>query len=97
MGKFEFQVFYVCVMIKVWEKVESLCMIFDLWLVDFGMWWWYGYFWQDWCVQVLMEGLGDKFVGIFNCLIVMKCDIEVIGINVYELFMVYVVLVEDDV
>lgn len=45
----------------------------------------------------MCEGLGEKFVGMFNCFIVKCYDFEVIGINVYELLMVYVVLVEDDV
>lgn len=99
MGWFELQVLYVCGMIWLWEKVEVLCELgLNLWIVDFGMWWWYSFLWQDWCVQVMIEGLGDKvFVGILNCLIVMCCDIEVIGINVYELLMVYVVFVEIDV
>ena len=96
MGKFELQVLYARAMTKVWEKVESLRTIPDLRLADFGTRRRHGYLWQDWCVQALMEGLGDKFVGTPNCLIAMKRDIEAIGTNAHELPMVYAALAEDD-
>lgn len=96
MGKFELQVLYARAMTKVWEKVESLRTIPDLRLADFGTRRRHGYLWQDWCVQALMEGLGDKFVGTSNCLIAMKRDIEAIGTNAHELPMVYAALAEDD-
>ena len=96
MGRFELQVLYARAMTKLWEKVETLRTIPDLRLADFGTRRRHGYLWQDWCVQAMMEGLGDKFVGTSNCLIAMKRDIEAIGTNAHELPMVYAALAEDD-
>ncbi|RYG91173.1 nicotinate phosphoribosyltransferase [Loktanella sp. IMCC34160] len=96
MGRFELQVLYARAMTKLWEKVETLRSIPDLRLADFGTRRRHGYLWQDWCVQAMMEGLGDKFVGTSNCLIAMKRDIEAIGTNAHELPMVYAALAEDD-
>lgn len=61
------------------------------------MWWWYLFLWQCWCVEVFKEGIGVGFLGIFNVLFVMDIDFEVLGINVYELFMVVVVFLQIDV
>ncbi|WP_420858012.1 nicotinate phosphoribosyltransferase [Marivivens marinus] len=96
MGRFELQVLYARAMTKLWEKVETLRTIPDLRLADFGTRRRHGYLWQDWCVQAMMEGLGEKFVGTSNCLIAMKRDIEAIGTNAHELPMVYAALAEDD-
>ena len=96
MGRFELQVLYARAMTKIWEKVENLRGIPDLRLADFGTRRRHGYLWQDWCVQALIEGLGEKFVGTSNCLIAMKRDIEAIGTNAHELPMVYAALASDD-
>jgi nicotinate phosphoribosyltransferase len=65
-------------------------------IADFGTRRRHSYLWQDWCVQAMVEGLGDKFVGTSNCLIAMKRDIEAIGTNAHELPMVYSALAETD-
>ena len=96
LGKFELQVLYARAMTKLWEKVESLRTIPDLRLADFGTRRRHGFLWQDWCVQALMEGLGDKFIGTSNCRIAMRRDIEAIGTNAHELPMVYAALAETD-
>ncbi|WIV50873.1 nicotinate phosphoribosyltransferase [Marivivens sp. LCG002] len=96
MGKFELQVLYARAMTKLWEKVESLRTIPDLRLADFGTRRRHGFLWQDWCVQALIEGLGDKFIGTSNCRIAMKRDIEAIGTNAHELPMVYAALAKTD-
>src|SRR5690606_36035930 len=49
-----------------------------------------------WCVQAMIEGLGDCFTGTSNCLIAMRRDIEAIGTNAHELPMVYAALAGDD-
>jgi len=89
LGKFELEVLYARGMTKLWEKVEQLRTIPDLKLADFGTRRRHGFLWQDWCVQALIEGLGDKFIGTSNCRIAMKRDIEAIGTNAHELPMVY--------
>ena len=96
MAKFELQVLYARAMTKLWEKVEALRSVENLRIADFGTRRRHSYLWQDWCVQAMMEGLGDKFVGTSNCRIAMQHDIEAIGTNAHELPMVYSALAEND-
>ena len=96
MAKFELEVLYARAMAKLWEKVERLREIPDLKLADFGTRRRHGFLWQDWCVQALMEGLGDKFIGTSNCRIAMRRDIEAIGTNAHALPMIYAALAETD-
>ena len=96
MGRFELQLLYARAMTKVWEKVETLREVPDLRIADFGTRRRHSFMWQNWCVQAMMEGLGNKFVGTSNCLIAMRQDIEAIGTNAHELPMVYAALAESD-
>jgi len=96
MGKFELQVLYARAMTKLWEKVDRLRPIPDLRVADFGTRRRHSYLWQDWCVQAMMEGLGDNFTGTSNCRIAMMREIEAIGTNAHELPMVYAALAETD-
>lgn len=96
MGRFELQVLYARAMTKLWEKIERLRRIDGLRIADFGTRRRHSFLWQDWCVQAMLEGLGEKFVGTSNCLIAMRRDIEAIGTNAHELPMVYAALAESD-
>ncbi|MEQ9692637.1 nicotinate phosphoribosyltransferase [Shimia sp. SDUM112013] len=96
MRKFELQVLYARAMTKLWEKIENLRDVPDLRIADFGTRRRHSYLWQDRCVQAMIEGLGNKFIGTSNCLIAMKRDIEAIGTNAHELPMVYSALAESD-
>ncbi|MDX1780439.1 MAG: nicotinate phosphoribosyltransferase [Thalassovita sp.] len=96
MKKFELQVLYARAMTKLWEKVERLRRIDGLKIADFGTRRRHSYLWQDWCVQAMVEGLGDKFVGTSNCLIAKKRDLEAIGTNAHELPMVTAALADSD-
>lgn len=96
MGRFELQVLYARAMTRLWEKVEKLQDVPDLRLADFGTRRRHSFMWQDWCVQAMMEGLGEKFVGTSNCLIAMRREVEAIGTNAHELPMVYSALAEGD-
>ena len=96
MGKFELQVLYARAMTRVWEKVERLLAVDGLRIADFGTRRRHSFLWQDWCVQAMQEGLGEKFVGTSNCKIAMKRDIEAIGTNAHELPMVYSALAQTD-
>ncbi len=96
MGRFELQVLYARAMTKLWEKVEALQPVDGLRLADFGTRRRHSFMWQDWCVQAMQEGLGEKFVGTSNCLIAMRREVEAIGTNAHELPMVYSALAEDD-
>lgn len=96
MGKFELQILYARAMSRLWEKIERLRQIDSLRIADFGTRRRHSFLWQDWCVQAMQEGLGDKFTGTSNCRIAMKRDIEAIGTNAHELPMVYSALTNSD-
>ncbi|MBW7921869.1 MAG: nicotinate phosphoribosyltransferase [Rubellimicrobium sp.] len=96
LGKFELEVLYARAMARLWEKVERLREVPDLTLSDFGTRRRHGFLWQDWCVQAMLEGLGDRFVGTSNCLIAKNRDLEAIGTNAHELPMVEAALARDD-
>lgn len=98
MGRFELQVLYARAMTRLWEKIEELRKLGpDLRIADFGTRRRHSFLWQDWCVQAMVEGLGDqRFIGTSNCLIAMRRDIEAIGTNAHELPMVYAALADTD-
>ncbi len=96
MGKFELRVLYAQATTRLWEKIERLRKLPNLRISDFGTRRRHSFLWQDWCVQAMIEGLGEKFSGSSNCLIAMRRDIEAIGTNAHELPMVYAALAEDD-
>ncbi len=96
MGRFELEVLYARAKTKLWEKIETLREIDSLRIADFGTRRRHSFLWQDWCVQAMQEGLGEKFVGTSNCLIAMRRDIEAIGTNAHELPMIYSALAYND-
>ncbi|MGB1235573.1 MAG: nicotinate phosphoribosyltransferase [Planktomarina sp.] len=96
MGRFELEILYARAMTKLWEKVETLRGVDGLRLADFGTRRRHSFLWQDWAVQAMGEGLGDKFIGTSNCLIAKNRDVEAIGTNAHELPMVYSALAETD-
>ncbi|WP_114965456.1 nicotinate phosphoribosyltransferase [Alkalilacustris brevis] len=96
MGRFELQVLYARAMTRVWEKLAPLRDLAGLKLADFGTRRRHSFLWQDWCVQALMEAMGDKFIGTSNCLIAMRREVEAIGTNAHELPMVYAALADTD-
>lgn len=97
LGRFELQVLYARAMTRIWEKIEALRALGpDLRIADFGTRRRHSFLWQDWCVQAMIEGLGDRFTGTSNCLVAMRRDIEAIGTNAHELPMVYAALAEND-
>ena len=96
MGKFELQVLYARAMTRVWEKIEHLRRLDGLKIADFGTRRRHGFLWQDWCVQAMQEGLGDKFTGTSNCLIAMRREVEAVGTNAHEMPMVHAALARDD-
>jgi len=96
MKKFELQVLYARAMTRVWEKIEALRALDGLRIADFGTRRRHGFLWQDWCVQAMMEGLGEKFTGTSNCLIAMRREVEAVGTNAHELPMVEAALAEGD-
>jgi nicotinate phosphoribosyltransferase len=83
-------------MTRVWEKIERLKVLPDLSIADFGTRRRHGFLWQDWCVEAMSAGLGERFLGTSNCLIALHREVEAVGTNAHELPMVYAALAEDD-
>ena len=96
LGKFELQVLYARAMTRVWEKVERLRGLGGLRIADFGTRRRHGFLWQDWCVQAMIEGLGENFTGTSNCLIAMRREVEAVGTNAHELPMIHAALARSD-
>ena len=96
LGRFELQVLYARAMTRLWEKIEALRDLPDLRIADFGTRRRHSFLWQDWTVQAMMEGLGDRFTGTSNCAIAMRREIEAIGTNAHELPMVHAALADSD-
>jgi nicotinate phosphoribosyltransferase len=96
LGRFELEVLYARAMTRLWEKIEVLRTLPDLRIADFGTRRRHSFLWQDWAVQAMIEGLGERFTGTSNCLIAMRRDIEAIGTNAHELPMVYAALADTD-
>ena len=96
MGRFELQVLYARAMARVWEKIERLRRLPGLSIADFGTRRRHGFLWQDWCVQAMREGLGDRFLGTSNCLVAQRREVEAVGTNAHELPMVYAAVSADD-
>ena len=96
MPRFELQVLYARAMTKLWEKIERLRDAAGLRIADFGTRRRHSFLWQDWCIQAMVEGLENKFIGTSNCLIAKNRDLEAIGTNAHELPMVRCALAESD-
>lgn len=95
-GRFELDVIYARAKAKLWEKVMRLKPLPNLRLADFGSRRRHSFLWQNWCVEALKDGLGDKFIGTSNVRLAMEHDLEAIGTNAHELPMVMAALAETD-
>ncbi len=96
MQKFDLQVLYARATSRLWEKIERLRKLEGLSIADFGTRRRHSFLWQDWCVQAMIEGLGEKFLGTSNCLLALRHEVEAIGTNAHELPMVYAAMAKDD-
>ena len=95
-GRFELDVIYSRAKAKLWEKIVRLKTLDDINLADFGTRRRHSFLWQDWCVQALHEGLGQRFIGTSNVLLAMEHDLDAIGTNAHELPMVLATLAKTD-
>ena len=95
-GRFELDVIYARAKARLWEKVTRLNQLPDLRIADFGTRRRHSFLWQNWCVEALKEGLGEKFIGTSNVLLAMNHDLEAIGTNAHELPMVVAALADND-
>src|SRR5262249_26741459 len=91
-GRFALDVLYARAKAKLWTKVERLARLPDLKISDFGTRRRHSFLWQRWCVEAIKEGLGHAFIGSSNVLLAMDNDLEAIGTNAHELYMVLAAL-----
>lgn len=101
MSRFEIDVLYARSKAKLWSKVERLRALKQdvgskLLISDFGTRRRHGFLWQRWCIEALMEGIGDSFTGTSNVKHAMDLGVEAIGTNAHELPMVYAALSNSD-
>ena len=96
MDRFELQVLYARAMTKLWGKIDKLNKFENIRIADFGTRRRHSFLWQDWCVQAMIEGLGEKFIGTSNCLIAMRRELEAIGTNAHELPMIFSALAQTE-
>jgi nicotinate phosphoribosyltransferase len=96
LGRFELDVIYARAKAKLWSKVERLARLPDLRISDFGTRRRHSFLWQRWCVEAIKEGLGSAFIGSSNVLLAMDNDLEAIGTNAHELYMVLGALADDE-
>lgn len=95
-GMFSLDIVYARAKAKMWSKVERLRTLKDLQIADFGTRRRHSFLWQAWCVEALKEGLGDLFKGTSNVLLAMNHDLNPIGTNAHELYMVAAALSNSD-
>ena len=93
---FQLDVMFARAKSKLWGKIEKLKTLENLRIADFGTRRRFDYLWQEWAVNAMKEGLGDRFTGTSNMLIAMRTDLEAIGTNAHELPMVYAALSKTD-
>lgn len=96
MQRFELDVLYSRAKSKLWSKVERLQKLSDLKIADFGTRRRHSFLWQNWCINALKEGLGDKFIGSSNVLLAMDNDLEACGTNAHELSMVVAAIANNE-
>lgn len=100
MSRFEIDVLYARAKSTLWSKVVRLRVLRDMFpdlkISDFGTRRRHGFLWQRWCIQALMEGIGDSFTGTSNVKHAMDNGVEAIGTNAHELPMVYAALSKGD-
>lgn len=96
MKRFELDILYSRAKSKLWSKVERLQKLKNLRIADFGTRRRHSFLWQNWCVQVLKEGLKNNFIGSSNVLLAMNNDLEASGTNAHELSMVVAAIAENE-
>lgn len=96
LGRLDLDILYARAKTKAWEKILRLRKLDDLNITDFGTRRRHSFLWQDWIVQAMSEGLGQKFTGTSNAFLAMKYDLEAKGTNAHELPQVYAALAGDD-
>jgi nicotinate phosphoribosyltransferase len=96
LNELELDVLYARAKTRLWAKVELLRGVKDLELSDFGTRRRHSFLWQEYAVQMLRAGLGDRLKGTSNTALAYKHDLEAIGTNAHELPMAMAAMARSD-
>lgn len=96
LSELELDVLYARAKTRLWDKIELLRGVDDLELSDFGTRRRHSFLWQEYAVQALRAGLGDRLKGTSNTALAYKHDLEAIGTNAHELPMALAAMATSD-
>lgn len=96
LSELELDILYARAKTRLWDKIELLRGVNDLELSDFGTRRRHSFLWQEYAVQALRSGLGDRMKGTSNTALAYKHDLEAIGTNAHELPMALAALAASD-
>ena len=85
----EIEITYARAKSKLYSKLEKIIQYPELTISDFGTRRRHSFLWQKWVVEMMIEVLGDQFVGTSNTYLARELGVEAIGTNAHELPMVY--------
>jgi nicotinate phosphoribosyltransferase len=96
LSELELDVLYARAKTRLWDKIELLRGVDDLEVSDFGTRRRHSFLWQEYAVQALRAGLGDRLKGTSNTALAYKHDLEAIGTNAHELPMALAAMATTD-
>jgi nicotinate phosphoribosyltransferase len=93
MSKSQLDIMYARAKTKLYAKLEKLATVEHLNLSDFGTRRRHSFLWQEYCVLLAKDVLGDRFTGTSNTHLAMKHGLEAKGTNAHELPMTLTALI----
>jgi nicotinate phosphoribosyltransferase len=96
LGELELDILYARAKARLWEKMERLRGVPDLYVTDFGTRRRHSFLWHEYVVNAMRDTLGAGFAGTSNAYLAYKHDFEAIGTNGHELPMAMAALARDD-
>lgn len=91
-SKSQLDIIYARAKVKLYAKLERLAELPSLNISDFGTRRAHDYVWQEYCVLMARDVLGDRFTGTSNMHIAMEHGLEAKGSSAHELPMVFAAL-----
>ncbi|WP_348270187.1 nicotinate phosphoribosyltransferase [Edaphobacter paludis] len=96
LSELELDILYARAKTRLWDKIELLRGVEDLELSDFGTRRRHSFLWQEYVVEALRAGLGDRLKGTSNTALAYKHDLEAMGTNAHELPMALAAMATSD-
>lgn len=96
MSRSELDIMYARAKTRIYDHLQSINMLPNLTISDFGTRRRHGFLWQEWVIQTARDVLGSKFIGTSNAYLAMKHDMENLGSMPHELFSTIATLAETD-